>query len=174
MAARPNYTVIAAVRDLTSANTVSLKDVAVAKGSKLIVVKIEGTSRDDPFEAVKQIEAQGIAVVDTVIANAGIGGAYARVDEINIDDTRRLLESNTLSVISLFQAVLPLLRKSQGPRFVAVSSNAASIVDMEENIPFRLGSYGVSKAALNFLVRRIHFENEWLTAFSIHPGWVPQ
>ena len=170
MAARPDYTVIAAVRDPTSANTVSLKDVAVAKGSKLIVVKIEGTSRGDPFEAVKQIEAQGIVVIDTVIANAGIGGAYARVDEINVDDTRRLLESNTLPVISLFQAVLPLLRKSQRPQFVGVSSNAASIVDMEENIPFGLGSYGVSKAALNFLVRRIHFENNWLTAFSIHPG----
>ena len=43
---------------------------------------------------------------------------------------------------------------------------------MEPNIPARLGSYGVSKSALSYLVRRTHFENPWLTVWVMHPGFV--
>ena len=32
--------------------------------------------------------------------------------------------------------------------------------------------YGSSKAALNFLTRKIHQENGELTAFVVHPGWI--
>ena len=32
--------------------------------------------------------------------------------------------------------------------------------------------YGSSKAALNFLTRKIHQENAELTAFVVHPGWI--
>jgi len=32
--------------------------------------------------------------------------------------------------------------------------------------------YGASKAAVNFLVKKIHLEHEKLIAFPIHPGWV--
>ena len=33
-------------------------------------------------------------------------------------------------------------------------------------------SYCVSKTALNWLVRQMQRENEWLCAFPLHPGWV--
>jgi NAD(P)-dependent dehydrogenase (short-subunit alcohol dehydrogenase family) len=33
-----------------------------------------------------------------------------------------------------------------------------------------MGGYGASKAALNSLTRKIHFENEWLVAFPLNPG----
>lgn len=36
--------------------------------------------------------------------------------------------------------------------------------------PFPLAAYGVSKAALNYFVRKIHFENEELVAFALDPG----
>jgi norsolorinic acid ketoreductase len=32
--------------------------------------------------------------------------------------------------------------------------------------------YGVTKAALNYLIRRVHVENDWLTAVALQPGWV--
>jgi NAD(P)-dependent dehydrogenase (short-subunit alcohol dehydrogenase family) len=33
-----------------------------------------------------------------------------------------------------------------------------------------MGGYSASKAALNSLTRKIHFENEWLVAFPLNPG----
>jgi NAD(P)-dependent dehydrogenase (short-subunit alcohol dehydrogenase family) len=33
-----------------------------------------------------------------------------------------------------------------------------------------MGGYGASKAALNSLTRKLHFENEWLVAFPLDPG----
>jgi norsolorinic acid ketoreductase len=167
---RPHHVVIAAVRDPSSASAVSLRDSPTADGSKVILVKIESTSEADPAEAVKSIQTQGITALDIVIANAGISGSYARVDAINVADMREMFEVNTLPVVSLFKAVYPLLQKSKNAKFVAITTNGASIVDMEENIPFILGSYGVSKAAVNYLTRRIHFENDWLTTFVINPG----
>lgn len=76
---------------------------------------------------------------------------------------------NAAGVIRLFQAVLPLLKKGTNPRFMVISSGVATITNMEY-IPFTVPSYGASKAAINFLARRIHFENEDLIAFAVHPG----
>lgn len=40
------------------------------------------------------------------------------------------------------------------------------------DIPVPATPYGMSKVALNYMVRKIHFENEKLTAFVLTPGWV--
>ena len=41
-----------------------------------------------------------------------------------------------------------------------------------EMYPLPDTAYGASKAALNFVVRKLHFEHENLTIFPISPGWV--
>jgi norsolorinic acid ketoreductase len=76
-------------------------------------------------------------------------------------------------VLALFQAFEPLLRKAQNknPKFVALSSNLGSI-GLAPFIPGPWFCYGVTKAALNYLVRRVHVENDWLTAVALQPGWV--
>lgn len=79
------------------------------------------------------------------------------------------VDVNAAGVVRLFQAVLPLLQKASKPKFMAVSSGVATIAGMEY-VPFTVSSYGASKATLNYLIRRIHFENEDLIAFAVHPG----
>ncbi|CAA7260848.1 unnamed protein product [Cyclocybe aegerita] len=37
---------------------------------------------------------------------------------------------------------------------------------------YEIVAYGASKATLNYITRRIHFENEWLVAFPLSPGVV--
>lgn len=76
----------------------------------------------------------------------------------------------------LYQATRQLLkaaadRKDDGalPELLAISFNAGSAVHMEPRVPARLGSYSVSKSALNYLVRRTYSENLWLTAWVMHP-----
>jgi NAD(P)-dependent dehydrogenase (short-subunit alcohol dehydrogenase family) len=47
----------------------------------------------------------------------------------------------------------------------------ASIGDMG-SLPLKSAAYGASKAAVNYIVRKIHFENPGLIAFPMSPGWV--
>jgi norsolorinic acid ketoreductase len=77
---------------------------------------------------------------------------------------------NAAGVVRLFQAVLPLLQKSTQPKFVVISTGAATIGRME-HVQYPICSYGASKTMVNHITRRIHFENENLIAFPIHPGY---
>lgn len=80
--------------------------------------------------------------------------------------------TNTIGSLVLFQAVEPLLRASIAlPRFIVLSSSLGSIGDMEK-VPEVSTAYGSSKAALNYIVRKIHLEYPYLIAFPLHPGCV--
>lgn len=171
---RPNTTVIGSVRDTNSAGAKALLDLPKAEGSKLITVKIDSASDTDALEAIKNLQSNDkITKLDIVIANAGIYklSAFEKVADIKLSDLFEHFNVNTAGPIRLFQATLPLLKKAEKPMLMIVSSGAGSITAME-HIPFAVGSYGASKAAMNFLTRKIHFENEGLIAFAVHPGLV--
>ena len=86
------------------------------------------------------------------------------------DDFQEFFEVNTYSVMRLYLAVYSLLKAAaekkgpDAPKFIGLSTL------LEENVPFQLGCCGASKAAVNYIVRRAHAENEWLTAFLLEPG----
>lgn len=169
--ARPHTTVIGTVRDPSAPASKALHDLPKAEGSRIIVVKIESTSDTDALEAIKSLSTHDIDHIDIVIANAGIFSisAFQRVSEMKTSDLLHHFDVNAAGPVRLFQAVLPLLEKAAAPIFMAVFTAVSSIAGLEY-IPFPLSSYGASKAALNYLVRKIHFENEGLIAFAIHPG----
>ncbi|KAF9473672.1 NAD(P)-binding protein [Pholiota conissans] len=107
--------------------------------------------------------------VDTVIANAGIANFGGKIHEVPLKLFEDHFSVNVLGPVVLFQAFRDLLKASTKPRFIAITSMAGSI----ELIPmssFDLGPYGTSKAALNWVVRKIHFENDWLIAYPQCPG----
>lgn len=151
---RPNYVVIGSVRDKTSPAAQDLKTLPTAAGTRLLLVKIENTSATDPFEGVKEIEAAGIDHLDTVIANAGGGGSKPMLEPVESVTVEGLEESfgiNTLGPVLLFQAVRPLLQKSEkSPRFVPVSSAAGSIGLIEAAGSHVVAAYGIAKAGLNW------------------------
>ena len=171
---RPNHTVFAGVRDLSSPTATSLKSFSAASGSSVTLVKIESTDPATATAAIDTIKAAGVDHLDIVIANAGISGAYSKVDGIDIKDLREMFEVNTVGPVVLYTAAFPLLKatadKGGRPIFVGISTQAASQENLKDNTPFLLGSYGASKTAMNYLVRRAHFETEWLTAFVVDPG----
>jgi len=170
--ARPNTTVIAAVRDPSHESAKALSNLPKGEFSKLIVVKIDSASEPDALAAVKTLQAEhNITVLDVVIANAGISKIYPIVAEVKAEDLREHFNVNVVGVVLLFQAVLPLLQKSIQPKFVALSSSAGSIGNIEyRNVPN--AAYGTSKATLNYVIRKAHFENENLIVFPVDPGWV--
>ena len=169
---RPSTMVIAALRDPSSTNAESLAQLPKAKESKLIIVKIDSTSDSDPFEAVTKLQNEhNINSIDVVIANAAaIGAPPAPVSAASVEGIRQDFQVNAVAPLLLFQATWPLLQKSKTPKFVGISTCLATIGKMDE-YPWPTASYGVSKAAMNYFVRKAHFENEELVAFAVHPGW---
>ena len=111
-----------------------------------------------------------ILKLDTVIANAAvqdqISTPLAQVDPLQVQEH---LSVNVVGTLKVFQAVLPLLQRAPQPKFVVLGSPMGSIGGMEKR-PVPMGAYGVSKAAADYLVQKIHFENDGLIAFAIDPG----
>lgn len=75
---------------------------------------------------------------------------------------------NVVGTLVLFQAAYPLLKTStSSPKFIPMSSGGGSIA-MGTPVPAGLLAYGSSRAALNYLARKLHFEHEELSKrFSI-------
>lgn len=167
---RPDTTVIAGVRNPADASSKSLETISTGSGSKVITVTIDSSDEASAKKAVETLQSQhGIDKLDIVIANAGISKYYGNADITPISEVREHFEINAIGALVLFQATVPLLRKSSAPMFVGLSTGVASIGDMG-GIPLPATAYGISKVALNYLLRKIHFENPDITAFAMSPG----
>jgi norsolorinic acid ketoreductase len=173
---RPDTTVIAAVRDLARSSS-ALDSLPKASGAKLIIVKLDSASDSDPKDAVAELKSKhAITSVDIVIANAGISHSGTSIDNTTADALRDHININTVAPILLFQAFKPLLQasKSGNPKFVGISSAVGS-TGLQEHLSFlpnKFSPYGISKAALNWSVHRLHFEEPWLISYVVHPGIV--
>jgi norsolorinic acid ketoreductase len=164
-------TVIAGVRDVEKSSK-DLQSVKMGEGSKLIIVKIDSLSEDDPSKAVTELKSKyNITKIDVLISNAGILTIMAPVLETSGQDIRDHVEVNTIAPLNLIKAFKPLLEASADPKFYVITAHLGSIGDME-NLPFPTFAYGASKAAANYLVRKLHFENPWLTSMAFNPGLV--
>lgn len=114
------------------------------------------------------------------------GSKWTRVDVlintagINIDDKMRILDLpedrvqttfnvNATGPVRMTQAFYPLLKKSDRPKVVNISSIMGSIGD---NRIASSGSYRMSKAALNMFTKTLSIEQPELIVLSLHPGWV--
>lgn len=170
--ARPSNVVVAAVRDPSHPTSKSLAELPKDPSSRLIVVKLDSEVQSDAATAVEELGSKhGVSQLDVVIANAGVSDNYSPVAKLPMADLRKHVEVNGYGPILLFQAVLPLLEKSPAPKFVGVGSPIGSIGGMEMR-PFPMAAYGVSKAVLHYVLRKIHFEHENIISFAIDPGFV--
>ena len=174
--ARSNTTVIATVRDPADPSSSKLSSLPKSSSSNLIVVKLDSASTNDPATVVQKLQDEhNITYLDVVIANAGISlpQAFGPAASVKASDLKEHFNVNTIGPLLLFQATLPLLKEAAhgSGKYVGVSSPIGSIGGMEQR-PYPMTAYGVSKAALNWLVRKIHFENEDIISFALDPGYV--
>lgn len=110
--------------------------------------------------------------LDVLINNAGITGsgqvspheAYDQVPStVDLDMVRKVFETNVFGVIAVTNAMLPLLRRSEAPRIVNVSSHGASLaLTSDPDGPFAAllpsAAYMPSKTALSALT--VQYANE--------------
>jgi norsolorinic acid ketoreductase len=170
--ARPNTTVIAGVRDPEADLSKALKSLPVASGSKLIIIKLDSTSTTDAELAAKTLASEyNLTSLDVLVANAGILQAFGPALQTPAKELAEVFNVNSIAPLVQLQGLWPLISKSAEPKFFVVSTNIASL-GLMEHIPLQALSYGVSKVAANYIVRKLHFENPELVSVALHPGWV--
>jgi norsolorinic acid ketoreductase len=149
-----------------------LHDLPHGEDSKEILLKIDSASETDVLAAVNILTSEhGITKLDIVIANAGISNYFGKALITPVEQMLEHFKINSLAPLLLFQATAPLLNAAINAKFVTVTSGAGSISGMDK-LQVENTAYGASKAALNFITRKIHFENPNLIAFPINPGWL--
>jgi norsolorinic acid ketoreductase len=167
---RPNHTVIAGVRDTSAKNAKDLLASTAGKESKAIVLKIDSTSETDAKAAASSLQSEHhINHVDIVFANSGIANYFGTMLETPVAVMREHFEVNTVGQLVLFQAMHPLLKQSSDPKFVVTTSIVGSL-EIIKDLPAPAGAYGTSKAAVNFVTRKIAFENPDIKIVMLHPG----
>ncbi|KAK5053284.1 hypothetical protein LTR84_002258 [Exophiala bonariae] len=174
--ARPNTTLIALVRDPEHETSISLHELPKAENASIIVLPYEAMDPDSAVKAIMTVQRQyDINHLDVVIANAGgmsWRGPTVSVPASEIHDSITL---NTISPLLLFRASLPLLQapsphRTEPAKFFAISSGTASLALIPSTGHARTVAYGLSKTALNHLIRKLSTEYTDIVIELLTPG----
>ncbi|OAP59194.1 hypothetical protein AYL99_06492 [Fonsecaea erecta] len=173
-AARPNTLAIAAIRDGPDSEAAkTLTSLPVGAGSKIIVAKYDASSKTAAVELADYLKSvYNVSALDVVVANAGILKHFGPAKEASAETIMEHLQINTLAPILLYQGTQELLNASrQSPKFFIISSSIGSN-SLQDHYPLPVIAYGMSKAAVNWAVSRIHREEDRITVVAMQPGWV--
>jgi NAD(P)-dependent dehydrogenase (short-subunit alcohol dehydrogenase family) len=119
-------------------------------------VELDVTKPDTVRAAAEFIDAR-FGQLDVLVNNAGItGGPGQEPSTAQLDTVRTVFETNYFGVITVTNAMLPLLLRSPSPRIVNMSSSVGSLAEMSNpDSPLRAmpgsAAYVPSKTALNAL-----------------------
>ncbi|KAJ5173510.1 Short-chain dehydrogenase/reductase SDR [Penicillium coprophilum] len=172
---RPATTVVASVRSHNAATNLrsDFEGVEIGKNSALHIIELDFSTAIPPEEIVQSFSAAVSTVthIDVLICNAGFATHMAPALLTSAEDLRESFEVNTIAPLLVFQAFWPLMQRSDSAPKLAVISSSVGSISKQEPVPG--GAYGPSKAALNWLTKALHLENEkdGLVAFALQPGW---
>jgi NAD(P)-dependent dehydrogenase (short-subunit alcohol dehydrogenase family) len=115
-------------------------------------IQIDVTDKTSIEAAQKSLAGKGS--LDVLINNAGILGSWEQsAQNVDINMIREVFDTNYFGVINVTQAFLPLLKKSEAPVIVNVTSGLGSLtMHSDPDSKFyhvKTAAYGPSKTALN-------------------------
>jgi NAD(P)-dependent dehydrogenase (short-subunit alcohol dehydrogenase family) len=92
--------------------------------------------------------------LDLLINNAGISGGFPQpATKVSLDTLRAVFETNFFGAVQVTQEFMALLKKSDAPRIVNVTTELSSLTNHSDPnwvfAPFKPAAYGPSKTALN-------------------------
>ena len=137
-------------------------------------VRLDVTDDDVVADALATIDADE-GRLDVLINNAGIGGSHSPTAELTGADASLVFETNAVGVIRVTHAALPLLRKSDNPVVVNISSALGSFwaVHNPEH-PASLHAavlYGSSKAAVSMITAQYAKGAPEVKFNAVEPGY---
>jgi NAD(P)-dependent dehydrogenase (short-subunit alcohol dehydrogenase family) len=133
------------------------------------VVELDVADAGSVLAAAEEVE-RSVGGADVVVNNAAIlYDTSNRAESVELAVVHEGMETNLFGAWRTTQAFLPLLRRSEHPRIVNVSSGGGQLSGMGGGTP----TYGVSKAALNALTLKLADElrGEGFLVNAVCPGW---
>jgi len=144
-------------------------------GPEAIAIQIDVTDQASITTAAALIKKE-FGRLDLLVNNAAISNTrkgdlslheYAKISNAStasLDEVRTVWETNVFGVLAVYQAMLPLLRKSSDARIVNVSSGVGSLAsNADPAYPYRAffgPVYSASKTALNAMTLAMMIELE--------------
>lgn len=167
--AERGYRMLLSARDGEQA-VAAAEDVAQSTGATVTPLTLDVSSPASIEQAAERVTAEP-GRLDVLVNNAGVGLDFGvpGVDP-DFEKIQRTLETNFFGAYRLTIALLPLLRASEHPRIVNVSSGMGGVAEMGGWSP----GYRVSKASLNAMTRILSTElaGEGFKVNSACPGFV--
>jgi len=167
--AERGYEVILSARDEAKASKAT-SDLAESTGGSVMPLTLDVSDPQSIAAAVERLRgAKGR--LDVLVNNAGIGSDFGVAGVApDFEAIQRALDTNFFGAYRLTIALLDLLRKSDHPRIVNVSSGMGGVSEMGGWSP----GYRVSKAAMNAMTRILSTElkDDGFLVNSACPGFV--
>ena len=154
--AEHGFTVLIGARDLAK-GTAAAEEI----GAEAHAVQLDVTDGETIAAAAQHVRDE-FGRLDVLVNNAGVSfvgdpsmsleqrGAAGRMTTVDLDDVRRMFETNVFGMIAVTQAMLPLLEAGPAGRIVNVGSGGGSMTanaDPANDHRALFGNYSVSKAA---------------------------
>ena len=152
-------------------------------------LQLDVTDEDSVFGAAERVRTE-YGRLDVLIQNAAISNtgkqpgqtvaeyaATTRPSNVSIDEMRAVWDTNVFGVLTVYQAMLPLLRQTPGARIVNVSSGVGSLATNADPAGYYRPNFGpvypASKTALNALTlaMSIELEPEGIPVNAVSPGY---
>ena len=143
---------------------------AAARATRAEPLQLDVTDPAGIAAAARQV-AERYGKLDVLVNNAAITyDTWQRAVDADLAVVREAAETNLYGPWLMIQEFLPLLRASEHPRIVNVSSEAASLASLVGGTP----AYTASKVALNALTRMLAAElrRDHVLVNAVCPGWV--
>jgi NAD(P)-dependent dehydrogenase (short-subunit alcohol dehydrogenase family) len=140
---------------------------AVTAGEGIEPIRLD-VADQATVDAARDRIASDAGRLDALVNNAGVYGDPIGAADYDLGGAHEVIEVNTFGPWRLIEAFLPLMRESDAPRIVNVSSGAGQLSDMNGG----RAAYRVSKAGLNALTRTLASDERWVKANAMCPGWV--
>ncbi len=170
------HVIFAGVRSVADRDITQLQELKKVYEGQLRILHIDVTNEKSVIEAAKAVKFTD-QYVDIIINNAAILNERDKtIEELDIAETLKALDTNTVGPIRVIKHFLPLIRNgattdsTSSQSIINISSEAGSLTNAYAgDYP-----YGLSKVALNMLTEKLkkYLMEEDIQVLSIHPGWM--
>jgi short-subunit dehydrogenase len=165
---REGARVVLASRELSRVEEARTRIAAKVPGSgeRSLAVACDVRRRED-IERLLSISVGRFGRVDIWVNNAGFG-LVDSVQRMDMDECRRMFDTNLFGAVTAMQVVIPMMREQGNGAIVNVSSIAGYIA-----VPY-MAAYGATKHALNSFSKaaRLELRNTGVHVNNVCPGYV--